>query len=99
MMGVKITVNSLQIDKLFDDLVDMPKELMKDAFPFLKQKTPIRSGNARNKTKLQGLSIKSDYGYAQRLDDGWSKQAPKGFIDPTIDEIERDVSRYINKID
>jgi hypothetical protein len=98
-MGVKITVNSIQIDKLFDDLIDMPKEIMKSAYPFLKQKTPIRSGNARNKTKLSGLSIKSDYGYAQKLDDGWSKQAPKGFTEPTIANIEKDISAYINKVD
>ena len=98
-MGVKITVNTTQIDKLFGDLIDMPKAVIKDAYPFLKQKTPIRSGNARNKTKRQGLSIKSDYGYAQKLDDGWSKQAPKGFTEPTLAQIEKDISAYINKVD
>ena len=54
------------------------------SYEHFKSKTPIRSGNARRKTRLQGTSIKADYPYAGRLDAGWSKQAPEGMVQPTI---------------
>ena len=46
--------------------------------------TPIRSGNARRNTKLNGNSIDANYAYAKRLDEGYSKQAPKGMTEPTL---------------
>jgi len=33
------------------------------------------------------------------LDDGWSKQAPKGFTAPTEDFIEDEVARQVGRID
>jgi hypothetical protein len=52
--------------------------------------TPIRSGNARRRTKfVRGDTILADYPYAQRLDKGWSRQAPSGMVKPTIDFIRR----------
>ena len=45
--------------------------------------TPIRSGNARAHTDLTAKNeIVADYAYAQRLDNGWSRQAPKGMVRP-----------------
>ena len=57
---------------------------------FLKH-TPIKTGNARRHTYLIGHNIETDYPYAERLEDGWSQQAPIGMVQPTID----DVNRYI----
>ena len=52
--------------------------------------TPVRSGNARRNTKLQGKTIKADYAYAQRLEDNWSTQTKgKGIIAPTEDFIQQ----------
>jgi hypothetical protein len=62
--------------------------IAKKAYDFFKKETPIRSGNARRKTRLQGQTIKADYPYAKRLDNGWSKQAPEGMSDPTINYIQ-----------
>jgi hypothetical protein len=45
--------------------------------------TPIRTGNARSNTVLRNnKEIVAAYPYAQRLDQGWSKQAPNGMIKP-----------------
>ena len=44
--------------------------------------TPIRSGNARRHTNLRSEHIIADYPYAERLDKGWSKQAPQGMVKP-----------------
>ncbi len=94
------TVDTKQVNKLFKQLSGLPVETMKKAFPFLKSETPIRSGNARRKTTHQSnsLKIRSKYGYAGRLDEGWSRQAPDGFTDPTIDFIEDYISNQIRKL-
>ena len=44
-------------------------------------------GNARRKTQLRGNEIQANYPYAQRLEEGYSTQAPKGMTEPTIEEI------------
>lgn len=55
----------------------------KQAEAKLKSLTPIDTGNARNKTRLVGKDkIEANYPYAQRLDQGWSKQAPEGMTKP-----------------
>lgn len=46
--------------------------------------TPIRTGNARNRTRLSGDTIQADYAYAQRLDQGHSSQAPRGMTEPFL---------------
>ena len=58
-----------------------------DAHKFFVQETPIRSGNARRNTKLKNKNIVANYPYAQRLDEGYSKQSPEGMTQPTIDFI------------
>lgn len=66
-----------------------------EAYKVFVQETPIRSGNARRNTKLKNKkNIIADYAYAQRLDEGWSKQSPEGMIKPTEEYI---IDRY-NKI-
>jgi hypothetical protein len=54
-----------------------------EAYNFFKNITPIKSGNARRKTKLQREAIKADYLYASELDSGTSRQAPTGMSKPT----------------
>lgn len=63
------------------------KNISNVAYKTFKDKTPIRSGNARNKTKLRGNTIDANYPYAQRLEEGYSKQAKNGMTEPTINNI------------
>ena len=52
------------------------------------QHTPIRSGNARRNTTLQGNTIEANYPYAERLEDNYSPQTNgKGIAEPTIQDI------------
>jgi hypothetical protein len=51
--------------------------------------TPLKTGNARRKTVKSGNDIDANYPYAQRLEEGYSKQAPKGMTEPTIEEVRR----------
>ena len=58
--------------------------------------TPVRSGNARRNTDLvNGTNIVADYPYSQRLEDGWSKQAPRGMVEPTEEWIQKEVDRRL----
>ena len=84
----RITPSVNRIVGRFDDLP-------KDAYDHWKKITPIRSGNARKRTRLQGSKIKADYNYAVPLDNGWSKQAPQGMSKPTLDYVEKRIARHI----
>lgn len=69
-------------------------ELPRRAHDEFKQETPIRTGNARSKTELRGKEIQANYPYAVRLEkEGWSKQAPQGMSEPTIDWIREQLRR------
>tara|TARA_R100001510_G_scaffold34047_1_gene30512 strand:+ start:532 stop:831 length:300 start_codon:yes stop_codon:yes gene_type:complete len=95
-----IKVNDKQVQAMFKELDKMPRFVMEKTYPVLKSNTPIDKGNARSKTKLEKnkTQIGSRYPYADRLNTGWSKQAPNGFTEPAIDEIERLVFDQIRKI-
>jgi len=68
------------------------RKVPSESYDYFKSITPIRSGNARRKTRLQGQTIKADYPYASRLDEGHSKQAPQGMSEPTIKFIKNLIS-------
>lgn len=69
----------------------------REIYDFWTKTTPIRTGNARNKTRLQGNKIVANYAYAQRLDEGYSKQAPKGMTEPTTKFIEQRMKQIMRK--
>ena len=73
---------------------DLPTE----AYKHFKEVTPERSGNAKRKTRLDGNKIVADYPYSQRLDEGYSKQAPKGMVEPTEQWIQQEVDRRLKRI-
>lgn len=95
-MGIK--VNDTAFQDLLRDLSKMPEVVMKQGHKYYRNKTPIRSGNARSKTSRNDLTIKSAYPYAGRLDEGWSTQAPQGMTDPTSDKIDEYVDNYIKRV-
>jgi hypothetical protein len=72
---------------------------MPQAYKFFQSLTPIKSGNARRRTRLNNnKDIEARYDYASYLDEGSSKQAPKGMSEPTVVELKKLVARYIKKI-
>lgn len=98
-MDIKIKVSNKSVKDMFNDLLDMPDDMMDDAHKKMVKLTPIKSGNARRKT-VHNVSnkIQSKYPYAARLDEGWSKQAPKGFTEPTLDHMDDFVEKYVRRI-
>lgn len=75
----------MRLNKVLDAVND--RTITDVAYKAFVKNTPIRSGNARRNTKKSNNSIDANYAYAQRLEEGWSKQAPKGMTEPTIEEI------------
>lgn len=73
------------------------EQLRKDSLKEFVNLTPIDQGNARRKTALQGNTIIANYPYAQRLDEGHSKQAPKGMTEPFQKWYDREIRRIFGK--
>ena len=93
-----IKVNSKVFERRMKKLSGLPTYLIKDALKLTKENTPIKSGNARNKTTIQGDKIVSNYGYAGKLNEGYSRQAPKGFTEPTIEQLNKDTTKFVRKV-
>jgi len=94
----RLTVNKREVMQMFGDLSEMPIEVMEDAGEYFKKITPKNKGNAQNNTKTKETTITAGYPYAGRLDDGWSKKAPKGMSGPTEKEIDNLIDDYIKKV-
>ena len=63
------------------------------ASKYFQKTTPIRTGNARSKTRLVGNTINADYPYATKLNEGYSRQARTGMTKPTIARIRELIRR------
>lgn len=87
-------------DDITPDIARMKRELQalpKDVYNFWVGITPKDTGNARSKTKLTGNVINADYQYANRLDEGYSKQAPKGMSEPTTQYLDKQIRKILGK--
>jgi len=78
--------------------------IAKEAYTKFVDVTPIKSGNAKRSTKLQGNTINANYPYANVLDKGrhmtrrglrGSEQAPQGMTEPTIKHIRQYVKQKL----
>jgi hypothetical protein len=86
-------------DKKLKRIEDVKANVMPDAHAFFTAITPIKSGNARRNTRLNNNNdIEASYQYASNLDQGSSKQAPKGMTEPTVAKLRKLVDDYIKKI-
>lgn len=72
-------------------------KLPKEAYDVWLKNTPIRTGNARRRTRLQGRMIKAQYDYAVLLDRGRSRQSPDGMSKPTEQFIRKRSAQNMRK--
>jgi len=97
MLKPKLTLKTNKIAKKLSkkqrDLAKVPELAYKE----FKKNTPVRTGNARRRTKLKDETITADYPYAGRLDDGYSKQSRQGMTDPTVKYIQKIVKQITGK--
>jgi hypothetical protein len=73
------------------------ERLPREAYNEFVRQTPIDTGNARKNTRLRGDTIDARYDYAQRLDEGWSRQAPDGMVEPTVEFVEKRFEQIIKR--
>jgi len=94
---VKFTVTQNTVPgatrKIQRGLAKLPGE----AYDVFYDETPVKTGNARSKTKLRGDTINANYPYAQRLDDGYSRQSPRGMVKPTLAYLRRRFRQIIGR--
>ena len=89
---MKVKINDSKVLKLLDNAKIEGEKIMAEALLVFKKATPVRGGNARRNTRLKNkTTIIADYAYAGKLDKGYSKQAPKGMVAPTVDYIKKTV--------
>jgi hypothetical protein len=95
MMSVKLTKNAITASvRRIQSLLD---KIPQQAYNHWVTITPKDTGNARRRTKLKGNEIQANYAYAERLDTGWSKQAPDGMSKPTEKFIAQRLKQIIRK--
>lgn len=95
-----ISVDIKVTDDISKELKSIQKKLKTypdEALVEFKKLTPIRSGNARRKTTLKKEHIEANYPYAERLDNGWSKQAPNGMTQPFEQWVKKKVKQIFGK--
>ena len=96
---MKVDLNKKKLEAKLRKMSEVKSDVMPKAYAFFKEQTPVNTGNAKRKTRLDSkLDIVANYPYAKRLDEGYSRQAPQGMSDPTIDKIIELVNRYLKKI-
>ena len=96
---------SNRLNKVLDVLNDTT--ITQEAYKKFVDVTPVRTGNAKRKTRKTGNSIDANYPYAGVLDKGrhmtpkgmrGSDQAPEGMTKPTIDHIRSYVKQKLGII-
>jgi len=92
----------MRVRKVRNEIAPRLREIERDLEPLVrnatkefKKVTPKRTGNAKRQTTQKGNSIDANYPYANRLNEGYSRQAPNGMTDPTIDYIRGFVRKIL----
>ena len=97
MAKTRLRIVKNEITPTLRRISDGLKKLPSEAYTFFKEGTPVKTGNARRRTRLQGEVIKADYDYATVLDAGKSRQAPEGMSRPTEQFITKRVNEIMRK--
>jgi len=84
---------SKDLDRISRELKTVPKQF----YEKFRAETPVRSGNARNNTRLAGDTVNANYAYAGPLNKGASRKAPQGMTIPTIKYIRQVVRNILGK--
>lgn len=98
MAKVRFRVDDGGVFDMFEEnITKVTPRMMDDAYRYFVRATPVRSGNARRNTYLDRNTnmIEADYPYAGRLNHGWSKQAPDGMVQPTIEYMRNSFHKHL----
>lgn len=98
-INFSIKVDTSKIQKNINNIQKQLTALPQEAYNYFVNITPKDTGAARRNTKLVNNSvIEANYPYAQRLDQGWSRQyGGMGMTKPTQKFIERRLRKIIGR--
>ena len=96
-MDFKVNIGNNKINPSLKSKVKLLDAVPGQAYTFFKAHTPIRTGNARSHTFIKKDVITAAYPYAQRLDNGYSRQAPDGMSKPTEAFVKRTVDKIMKR--
>lgn len=96
-MDFKVSIGTNKISPSLKKKVKLLDAVPDQAYTFFKAHTPIKTGNARSRTFLKNDIITAAYPYAQRLDDGYSRQAPDGMSKPTEAFVKKTVDKIMKR--
>ena len=96
-MTIQFKFDNSKLKTKLGRLAQAEQAIMPQLYQYFVAQTPIDTGNARNNTTLNGNTINANYPYAERLDQGYSKQSPMGMSHPSEIEAERLIRAYVKK--
>lgn len=80
-MAVKVSIEGTNIRRWLQDVVDQEVQALKtDYKSAVVPRTPIDTGRARRGWKTRTKEIRNDVPYISKLETGYSRQAPTGFV-------------------
>ena len=86
---IDLKIDTSPVKSMFETAKNLEQDLITEGHRYFKSITPIKTGNARRNTFKSADGIDANYPYAARLDEGYSRQAPRGMSDPTIAHMEQ----------
>lgn len=96
-IGADVTVSPNLQRRLGRALDDFTQDIIEQASMIARGFTPRKSGNAQRAWHVAGTGRKAeainDVAYINRLDNGWSKQAPNGILKPTMRKLKGQTRR------
>jgi hypothetical protein len=101
MLNVTIQFDGTKVAADLNRELDQTVRLIsQDYFELVKDKTPVKSGRAKRGWRLKkqrkfAYSVNNRVPYIGRLDEGYSKQAPRGMTRPAAREVLRTTRRRI----
>lgn len=91
---MKITITGVDKDlkSITKELELAVKKIADEVYMDARNNTPVRSGNARDhwnkKVTKENFVVNNRVPYIERLEAGASRQAPRGIIGPTLEQIK-----------
>ncbi len=101
MLNVTIQFNGNKVAADLNKEIDQTVRLIsQDYFGLVKDKTPVKSGRAKRGWKMKkqkkfSYRVSNRVPYIGRLDEGYSKQAPRGMTRPAAGEVLRTSRRRV----
>ncbi len=93
-MSIELKIQN-SITSSINSIIKKMKAVPQEAFTEFVKNTPVKSGNAKRKTSLSGKTIKANYAYAKRLDEGYSNQSPQGMSSPTEVFVQKRIAQIL----